>query len=52
MGLKRTWRGCRRNVCSAFAIRRYLDMPTAKELAERVGFEPTVRIDRTTAFEF
>ena len=32
------------NVCSAFALRRYLEMPTAKELAERVGFEPTVRI--------
>jgi hypothetical protein len=33
-------------------MRRHRRKPTPKKLAERVGFEPTVRIDRTTAFEF
>jgi hypothetical protein len=38
--------------CSGFAKARCPIMLSAQKLAERVGFEPTVRIDRTTAFEF
>ena len=39
----------------ALGQRPNLDLPEAsiaKKLAERVGFEPSVRINRTTAFEF